>query len=93
MGGLVVSTYFGQVEACQGGVTGGHPGHPQWHDVAHPQDLTQHRAGIWHVLLVSHGGLAGLANHCVDFKLHFLYGKQKKNKICAQKVPNKKLVA
>jgi len=65
------------VEAGQGGVAGGHPGHPQRHDVAHPQDLAQHCAGVRHVLLVSHGGLVGLANHSVDFKLHFLYRKKK----------------
>lgn len=60
------------MEASQGGVTGGRPGHPQGYNVAHPQDLTQHRAGVGHVLLVGHRGLAGLANHRVDFKLHFL---------------------
>lgn len=72
----MVSTYFGHVEAGQGGVTGGHPGHPQWHDVAHPQDLAQHRAAVRHVLLVGHGGLAGLADHRIDFELHFLCGKK-----------------
>lgn len=82
----MVSTYFGQVEASQGGVAGGHPGYPQWHNVAHPQDLAQHRAGVWHVLLVGHHGLAGLADHHVDFELHFLYRKQKKIKSCVFKM-------
>lgn len=82
---LVVSTYFGQAEASQGGVVGRHPGHPQWHNVAHPQDLAQHRTGIRHVLFISHHGLAGLADHHVDFELHFLYRKQKKLKdVCSK---------
>ena len=89
----MVSTYFGQMEAGQDGVAGGHPGHSQWHNVAHPQDLAQHRAGVRHVVLVGHHGLTGLADHRVDFELHFLYRKKKIKKIknvCVQKVPSRK---
>lgn len=92
--GAAVLAYFGQVEASQGGVAGGHPGYPQRHDVAHPQHFAQHRAGVGHVLLVLHGGLAALADHGVNFELHFLYRNQTKKKNTkknyAQKVPNKK---
>lgn len=78
--GAAVLAYFGQVEASQGGVAGGHPGYPQRHDVAHPQHFAQHRAGVGHVLLVLHGGLAALADHGVNFELHFLYRNQTKKK-------------
>lgn len=87
----MVSTYFGQVEAGQGGVAGGHPGHPQWHNVAHPQDLAQHCAGVRHVLLVGHHGLAGLADHRLNFELHLLYGTQKKKKSVVKSCPVRNL--
>lgn len=75
---LVVLTHFGQVEAGQGGVTGGHSGHPQGHHVAQAQDLAQHGAGVGHLLLVGHRGLPALPHHGVDLLLHSLYGEKKK---------------
>lgn len=74
----MVPTHFGQVEASQGGVTGGHTGHPQGHHVAHTQDLAQHGAGVGHLLLVGHRGLPALPNHGVDLLLHFLYREKQK---------------
>lgn len=76
-GRAVSWAHLGHVEASQGCVIGGHPGHSQRHNVAHSQHLAQHCAGVGHVLLVLHGGLAALANHSINFKLHFLYRNQK----------------
>lgn len=76
-GRAVSWAHLGHVEASQGCVIGGHPGHSQRHNVAHSQHLAQHCTGVGHVLLVLHGGLVALANHSINFKLHFLYRNQK----------------